>query len=205
VNNSPQQEKLITQNTKPTTSYSESLKKTAELKATCTKIDKVEAGKTFSKFIHDELFPHWYGTPWDFNGVTQTPGKGYIACGYFATTVLRDAGVKINRVKMAQCASEEMINSLTSKKENVSSLTFEKFIAYIKSKGEGLSVIGLDNHTGFLYNDGKQLYFIHSTFLGTKDVQKDIASNSIILQSSKYKVVGFISKDEHFLKKWMGG
>ena len=149
------------------------------------------------------MVPYWIGTPWDYNGVTQKPNEGYIACGYLVTTVLRDAGVSINRVKMAQCASEQMINSLTSNKENYSKLPFENFIQTVKQKGEGIGIIGLDNHTGFLYNDGKELYFIHSSYVGTGKVDKEIAANNSILKYSKYKVVGYISQDSYFIKNWL--
>src|SRR6188474_3208784 len=47
--------------------------------------------------IRDSLFTCWLGTPWDFYGTTQTPGKGKIACGYFVTTLLRDMGASVNR------------------------------------------------------------------------------------------------------------
>jgi hypothetical protein len=43
-------------------------------------------------FIHHSLsktiFPHWYGTVWDYNGYTNTPKNGVIACGYFVSTTL---------------------------------------------------------------------------------------------------------------------
>lgn len=29
--------------------------------------------------LMDKLLPTWYGTPWDFNGMTRTPGEGTIA------------------------------------------------------------------------------------------------------------------------------
>ena len=60
-----------------------------------------------------EIFPSWYGTKWDFNGTTQVPQEGYIACGYFVITTLRDLGLKVPRVKWAQAASETMILSAT--------------------------------------------------------------------------------------------
>ncbi|WP_230679026.1 hypothetical protein, partial [Streptococcus pneumoniae] len=89
----------------------------------------------------EQLTPYWIGTPWDYNGITQIPNRGYIACGYLVTTILRDAGVQINRVKMAQCASEQMISSLTTKKENYSKVSFTDFIAKVNSHGAGLSII----------------------------------------------------------------
>lgn len=65
-----------------------------------------------SRIITDSLMPCWYGTPWDFNGCTADPGKGSIACGYFVTTVLRDAGLQLNRIRLAQSPSGIIIHKL---------------------------------------------------------------------------------------------
>ena len=162
--------------------------------------------QTFIKKMTTKVFPYWYGTKWDYNGTTETPNKGSIACGYFVTTTLRDAGVPINRVKMAQCASEEMIKSLTSKKNihhlsNISLLDFEK---KLESIGNGLYIIGLDNHTGFILISEEGNFFIHSTGWFPFKVVKDVLKESTVLSKSKYRVVGKISDDEVFLKKWAG-
>ena len=103
----------------PGGSYVQAKSKAAQLKKSCRKMSIQKAGQQFVDNIAQQIVPHWIGTPWDFNGITQSPGKGKIACGYFVTTVLRDAGVKINRVKMAQCASETKINSLTKNKRDL--------------------------------------------------------------------------------------
>lgn len=182
--------------------YLASLKSVDSLKKNTKNINPNARGELFSQCIDTKIIPHWIGTPWDYNGVTQIPNQGFIACGYFVTTVLRDAGISINRVKMAQCASETMIRSLTKNVKNYSTFSFDDFIQDIKSKGIGLSIIGLDNHTGFLYYNGKELYFIHSSFVGEGKVAKEIASENGILYNSKYKVVGFISKDETFIEGW---
>ena len=42
-----------------------------------------------------EMMRCWLGTPWDFNGTCETPGSGKIACGYFVSTILRDAGFQV--------------------------------------------------------------------------------------------------------------
>src|SRR5688500_17600336 len=52
-----------------------------------------EARAYLTQSVYNEVFPYWYGTGWDFNGTTETPGQGKIACGYFVSTVLRDAGL----------------------------------------------------------------------------------------------------------------
>lgn len=182
--------------------YEKAIHSIDSLKQSC-RTSKQDPGILFSRYIDQQLIPFWIGTPWDFNGTTQIPGKGYIACGYFVTTVLRDAGVNLNRVKLAQQASETMIKSLTKTVEHYPNCSFAEFIQKIKAKGVGLSIIGLDNHTGFLYYDGKELYFIHSSYVGTGRVAKEVASSNAILQYSNYKVVGFISRDKAFIKRWL--
>jgi hypothetical protein len=164
-----------------------------------------EIQQTFLKAIDKRVFKYWYGTEWDFNGTTQKPHEGKIACGYFVTTTLRDMGVPINRVKMAQCASEEMINSLTTKKNiyHFSSISLSDFEKKITKKGNGLYIIGLDNHTGFISISDKGNYFIHASGWFPFQVIKEVLGKSSILSKSKYRVVGKISDDETFLRKWL--
>ena len=176
-----------------------------ENKAAWSKLPKQQKEKIFTRAITETIIPNWIGTVWDFNGVTQTPQKGTIACGYFVTTVLRDAGLNIARVKLAQCASEQMMLSLIQPKyvQRFSNIAMDNFIKNIHQQGYGLFIVGLDNHTGFIYNDGAEIYFIHSTVVGTRNVQKEKAAASWVLQQSKYKVLGKISADEKILLGWM--
>lgn len=166
---------------------------------------KKELKASFLKQITHKVFPYWYGTKWDFNGTTEMPRQGSIACGYFVTTTLRDMGVPINRVKMAQCASEEMIRSLVSKEyiHHISGVPLNEFEKKLAAYGNGLYVIGLDNHTGFIFMEDEKHYFIHSTGWFPFKVVKDLISESSVLAKSKYRVVGKISDDEAFLKKWV--
>jgi hypothetical protein len=159
----------------------------------------------FTKAVAETIMPGWIGTTWDFNGTTETPQQGSIACGYFVTTVLRDAGVPLARVKLAQCASEQMIQALVQAKyiRHYSNVDIKFFTDAVVKDGYGLYIVGLDNHTGFIYNDGTDIYFIHSTFVGTRNVQKEIAGNSWVLKQSKYKVLGKISADEKLLQRWI--
>jgi hypothetical protein len=79
----------------------------------------------------------------------------------------------------------------------------EDFVAAVQQQGYGLYLVGLDNHTGFICNDGSEIYFIHSTFVGTRNVQKEKAAASWVLRQSKYKVLGKLSADEKVLERWM--
>ncbi len=174
-------------------------------RSTWATLPKSEKEKILTNAIAKTIVPAWIGTAWDFNGTTQTPQKGSIACGYFVTTVLQDAGFAIARTKLAQCASEQMITTLVQPKyvQRFSNISIEKFIAAIPASNIGLYIVGLDNHTGFIYNDGQDIFFIHSTFAGTRNVQKEMAVTSWVLQQSKYKVLASLSADEKILEKWI--
>lgn len=154
--------------------------------------------------IATELIPHWIGTAWDFNGTTQIPQQGEIACGYFVTTVLRDAGIKLNRVKLAQAASETMIRKLTTKQHIRHFLQMEhtEFISKMKAWGPGFYVVGLDNHTGFLWHDGKELYFLHASFWPEERVMQEVSLYSPVLAAMSYRVVGKLSDDQALFKRW---
>jgi hypothetical protein len=156
-----------------------------------TKPDSIRK-QTLLNNIRDSLFVCWYGTEWDFNGTTEEPGKGKIACGYFVTTILRDLGVPVKRYKHAQMASEDMINSLCVK-NNINRYANESipsFVEKMKAKGPGLYIIGLDFHTGFILNDGQYIYFVHSNYAGKKVVMSELANESSVLTASKMKMTG---------------
>ncbi|MBF6640911.1 hypothetical protein IVB69_05425 [Flavobacterium sp. J49] len=164
-----------------------------------------EIGKSFTNQLTDKIFPYWYGTDWNFNGTSQKPNEGSIACGYFVTTTLRDIGVDINRVKLAQCASEEMIKKLVSE-DNIyrfSNKNIQEFEKTLKEKGNGIYVVGLDNHTGFLYLSDEGNFFIHSSGARPFKVVKEKFMESTLLIKSKYRVAGKLSSDKQLLSNWI--
>ena len=159
----------------------------------------------FAASIDEDIFPAWYGTDWDFYGTTETPGTGKIACGYLVSTVLRDAGVKVNRVTLAQQASENIIKSLTTEPfiNRYRNVSLAKFTAEIEKLGAGLYVVGLDFHVGFLYHDGAEVYFIHSSYVEPSETIREKAASSPVLEATKYRVVGKISDDDALILKWL--
>ncbi|MCX6316771.1 MAG: hypothetical protein NTW29_05745 [Bacteroidetes bacterium] len=146
--------------------------------------------KKLIQFFADSLLPCWYGTPWDFNGTTRTPQKGAIACGYFVTTTLQDAGMKIDRVKMAQCASEQLVRTNCSGLKRFSNVSLDDFVQSVRKMGFGLYITGLDNHTGFILNDGRDVYFIHSGVYAPRCALKEKAIGSVTLRKSNYRIIG---------------
>lgn len=176
--------------------YEKQKKRCQELYSLNKRIRTPATEKKFISFLTDSLLPCWYGTPWDFNGTTQVPGQGKIACGYFVTTTLLHAGMKINRVKLAQCVSENLLWDLCKDFKKYSDKSLEYFVKDVEKTGYGLYIVGLDNHTGYLYHDGKDVWFIHSGVYPPKCALKEKAINSITLNNSRYRVFGRIVFDK---------
>ncbi|MEM0996122.1 MAG: hypothetical protein AAGN35_03540 [Bacteroidota bacterium] len=151
-----------------------------------------------------DLIPQWYGTEWDFNGTTQTPGQGYIACGYFVSTLLRDVGVRVERVRMAQQASLYIIRSLAPRdqRRDWSRISTEQFAARVAELPRGLYVVGLDIHTGFVLHDAEGVWFIHSSYGNPAVVVKEKATESAVLAQSNRFVLGRVDND-WLLAKWL--
>lgn len=166
-----------------------------------------EARRELISAVVDSIAPFWMGTPWDFNGTTEEPGEGMIACGYFVSTLLRDAGLKVERVKMAQQASEKIVKTLATKDliKRFRNTEFPHFIDTMRNWGAGLYVVGLDYHVGFLHHDGEKVWFIHSSYIAPKCVIREPAGSSLILAASKYRVVGKISENDELVRKWLRG
>jgi hypothetical protein len=135
--------------------------------------------------IVDSLAPYWYGTPWDYNGITEKPGEGKIACGYFVTTLVRDAGLPVQRAKMAQVVSAEMIANLCSKPIKRTQ-NIDELVRYINTfKHRTIFIIGLDNHTGFVTKDASGIHFIHSTVISPAMVKSEPLTESLPITASK--------------------
>ena len=166
-----------------------------------------EAHRAFASGICGRLAPWWKGTPWDFNGITQIPGQGKIACGYYVSTLLKHAGLNVERVRLAQQASLHIIQSLIGNDERVKGhgVPLPVFVDRIRARGQGLYIVGLDNHTGFIWNDGAEVWFLHSTVAGPCCVVKERAEVSAVLGTSKFRVAGYLSGNDALMKAWLNG
>lgn len=155
--------------------------------------------------IVEDLFPPWYGTEWDFYGTSQTPGEGTIACGYFVSTVLRDAGFKVERIRLAQQASEKIVKTLAPEASirRFRDRTPEEMIEVLRSGDDGLFVVGFDYHVGFVVKDGGEVRFCHSSWIGSGGVACEDPATTAAWYS-RYYVVGRLL-DDPMLIAWLEG
>lgn len=154
--------------------------------------------------LRDEILPAWNGTPWDFNGTSQTPQQGQIACGYFVSTTLLHLGLQVERARMAQQASEHIAQSLitTNLLRRSSDQPIDAFIAKVRSNGTGIYIVGLDNHVGFLIVDGADTWFHHA---GPKEVVKrEPAHDAPYLVASRYRIFAKLF-DDALVESWLLG
>lgn len=167
----------------------------------------IDSAKIYlNEVILNKIIPHWYGTPWDFDGYSNIPGKGYIACGYLVSTVLKHAGFNINRFKLAQLYSLAIVKTL-----NLDSTTIDygcKTVECLKDSvsknlNDGIYVIGLDNHVGFLLYRKEEVFFIHSNYLVPSEVIIEYGTESQALNSSQLYYLGEITTNDSLIRKWI--
>lgn len=188
----------------PRYTYTEYL---AELKTIRSNLEQASVPQQralLRKAIANQLFKYWNGTHWGFNGTTEVPGKGKIACGYFVTTVLRDCGVQLDRSRLAQQSSESMIQALVNEKsiQRFSRIPLRNVLSTVRKAGDEVYIIGLDTHVGFLVCEAGKVWFIHSSGSYPWSVVKEEASKSIVLEKSVYRVIGCLTTDTHFMANW---
>jgi len=182
-------------------------KKRIALQSEYSKAPEKTLNNTSNYFLNtllNNIVPHWYETTWAYEGHTNTPNKGEIACGYFVSTTLQHFGFNLNRYKMAQQAGLNIALSLQPKNKlkiyrNISYSELKKSLLNIYN--DGLYFIGLNNHVGYILIKNKELYFLHSSYCDNK-VVIEYAEHSYCFQSDIY-VFAEISTNKILLKKWI--
>lgn len=168
------------------------------------------AGDMFEKWLIDSVVPYWYGTPWDFNGYSNVPNEGVIACGYFVSTTLKHMGIHLNRYQMAQQAALTEIKCL---EPNGEAIVFYKkgddvegLCKQIRdSLDDGLYMLGLDFHVGYLHLTPEGMFFIHSAYYDPLEVTREKAVSSMAFAGSSGFAIGRISHNPYLIKSWLKG
>jgi hypothetical protein len=113
--------------------------------------------------------------------------------------------LKIQRQKLAVCPSSTMMRTISQRQkiENLSNLSYDDFNKSLQQFGKGVYILGLDYHTGFVVNDGKENWFIHSNYIRRIGVVKETVMNSAALRSSKTRWLISLTNDKQFLYRWL--
>jgi len=161
-----------------------------------------EARRVVDRAIVDTLMPAWEGTTWAFHGMTTTPREGEIACGFYVTTLLRDAGFQVERDRLARQASENIIRTVSPKKTMWRRIGVSAE-ASVDGAEDGLYIAGLDQHTGFVVVRAGAARFCDASYVSPAAVTCQPVATSASF-SSNYRVFGSVLADET-LVKWLEG
>lgn len=170
--------------------------------ALCERIVKTTKNKSLEAIpgyletcLRDSVFSYWYDTEWDFNGTTQEPRKGKIACGYFVTTTLKHLGLNIDRVHLAQQAASYIIDEICDKSsiKVFTNAHYKNLKEYVSKYSGNIFIVGLDNHVGFIVREKNELYFVHASGISPYKVVKEKCEDASLLVYSKYHMVGHLN------------
>lgn len=187
--------------------YTQTCSKVKASKKSLNSMEFNETGMQFEQLLVDEIIPHWYGTTWSFDGHTDQPQQGEIACGYFVSTTLQHVGVNVNRYQLAQQRPENEAKSLAVGAEviEIEGANSAENIEQIKSKtSDGICFVGLGrSHVGYLLKRKNELFFIHSSYFTPGTVTVELASKSPVFCAYNQYYIVELSNNKVFLKRWL--
>jgi hypothetical protein len=129
-----------------------------------------------------QIYPPWIGTPWDYNGYSNTPRQSTIACGYFVSTTLKHMGFNWNRYELAKMYSQQIVEDITDTAFVFDNIT--QLCTYIRFQPDNLYIIGLGSHVGLILKRAGKIWFIHSNYYGNKGPDKENLFESDALKDS---------------------
>ncbi len=154
-----------------------------------------------------EMMRCWLGTEYDFNGTAEKPGEGKIACGYFVSTVIRDAGFRVNRYKLAQQPSANILHTFIPREDCVLEMgtPYSKFADNVESMESGVYIVGMDTHVGFIVNRSDGMRFLHASGSRPRAVVEESRENAGVLRRSNWRMIGGLTRDTGSIRTWLTG
>lgn len=166
-----------------------------------------QAGHMFGLKMVEFIFPHWYGTEYDYSGFSQKPGKGQIGCSYFVSTTLKHAGVNVDRYSLAQKAPHKEAEEIQMSGDfyTFKNMTLQDLSYTIREYlDEGLYFLGSDSHVGYVWYDDGHLIFIHADY-----INGFVSAEYLVQSDSYYGEMDFylaeISTNTRFIEAWING
>jgi len=176
--------------------------RTAEEKAAVEKDARV-----ILELVMPEMMRCWLGTPYDFNGTAEKPGGGKVACGYFVSTVIRDAGFRVDRYKLAQQPSGNILRTFLDSESCLLKVgqDFDSYAKWVEGMEPGVYLIGLDSHVGFIVNGEGGTRFYHSSGWQKRGVVNEAGNKAGALRHSNWRMIGGLTADPEVIRTWLGG
>jgi hypothetical protein len=159
------------------------------------------------ELVMPEMMQCWVGTPYDFNGTAEKPGAGKVACGYYVSTVIRDAGFRVNRYKLAQQPSENILRTFLDGdgcKLKVGE-DYDRYADWVEGMEPGVYLVGMDTHVGFIVNRTDGMHFFHSSGWKKRGVVEEPRKKAGALRHSNWRMLGGLTMDPGVIQTWLAG
>jgi hypothetical protein len=174
-----------------------------------------QARRTVLLAITDTIFPAWMGTPWGLgpNSLAIRPhqvGK-VVGCSYFVTGVLMNAGLRLgSRTRFAQAPSMRMQQALTPDRRALHrfpGMPLDLLTRRLLALGDGVYIIGLNIHTGFLVIKNGTVRVVHSSYTPPNQVVDEALGESqvIALSGQRGYLVTPVFRDDRLIDFWLAG
>jgi len=152
-----------------------------------------------------EMMRCWLGTPWDFNGTAPKPGDGRVACGYFVATVLKDAGFRLDRYRLAQQPSENILRTFLPKSACTLAIgqKYRDFATGLEKSAPGIYLIGLDTHVAFLVVEDGSFRMVHASGSRPWCVVDEARDEAHVLEKSNWRMIGNLTEHTQLLERWL--
>ena len=162
-----------------------------------------------TRILLEGALPHlmrcWLGTPWDFHGSAHQPGTDKVACGYFVSSVLQDAGFNVEWGALARQPAQSIIATFLAREDMVITVgdDYDDFMDEVSTRESGIYLVGLDKHVGFLIVTPEELRFIHSSGSPPLCVVDESRQEAGALKRSRYRVIGNLTSNHAVLRSWL--
>ncbi|MCB9560832.1 MAG: hypothetical protein H6708_10535 [Kofleriaceae bacterium] len=180
---------------------------------------RAEARAYLLRTIDQDLFPPWLGTPWGLgrNSTSTRPHQPgmTVGCSYFVTSILGNAGFRLDdRYRFAQAPALDIQRSLARGSHAIArflSIPADQLARRIAALGDGLYLIGLSNHVGWVVVDGDRVRLVHASYTGGRVVSDEPLAGAVAIDASR-KAGYFVSpvivadaRNDWLIDAWLRG
>lgn len=176
---------------------------------------RAEARAAVKAAIRGTIWPAWSGVPWGL-GPNSTPLRPHqpgteIACGYFVSSVLENAGLRLGtRFTYAQAPALQVQRTLAPNEADLHrffSIPGDALARRIAGLGEGIYIIGLNNHIGFVDVEGGEVSIVHASYTGEQKVTREPLATAEVIANSR--AAGYfvtpLFHDDRLVDHWLRG
>jgi hypothetical protein len=161
-----------------------------------------------------DIFPAWMGMP-SGAGPSSTASRPhqegmFISCSYFLTAALQNAGLVLeSRARFAQAPASWIQRALLPPGGQIhryGGLPPEELERRLVAEhGDGLYVVGLDIHVGFLVIRDGRVTFVHSSYTPPGTVVEEPLRSSLAIAYSRSKGywVSPLFRDDRLVELWL--